>query len=111
MTLLTVAKSQSKEPNVCMQTITFNYQYYMHAVIPSSYITIDAETVSVSGSSDTGNCSSVNSTGVMSTCTNPTSSVLFDGVIPTLTGLDGDMWASSATHITENNKYTCTYPL
>ena len=29
-----------------------------------------------------------------STCTDPTSSVLFDGVIPTLTGLDGDMWAS-----------------
>ena len=65
----------------------------MHAVIPSSYITIDAETVSVSGSSATGNCSSVNSTGVMPTCTDPTSSVLFDG-IPTLTGLDGDMWAS-----------------
>ena len=27
-------------------------------------------------------------------CTDPTSSVLFDGHIPTLTGLDGDMWAS-----------------
>ena len=50
--------------------------------------------MSVSGSSATGNCSSVNSTGVISTCTDPTSSVLFNGVIPTLTGLDGDMWAS-----------------
>ena len=29
-----------------------------------------------------------------SRCTTPTSSVLFDGNIPTLTGLDGDMWAS-----------------
>ena len=66
----------------------------IHAVIPSSYITIDAQTVSVSGSSATGNCSSVNSSGVISTCTDSTSSVLFDGVIPTLTGLDGDMWAS-----------------
>ena len=28
------------------------------------------------------------------TCTDPTSSVLYDGHIPTLTGLDGDMWAS-----------------
>ena len=28
------------------------------------------------------------------TCLQPTSSVLFDGHIPTLTGLDGDMWAS-----------------
>ena len=66
----------------------------IHAVIPSSYITIDAQTVSVSGSSVTGHCSNVNSNGVISTCTDPTSSVLFDGVIPTLTGLDGDMWAS-----------------
>ena len=33
-------------------------------------------------------------TGVISTCIDPTSSVLFDGVIPTLTGLDGNMWAS-----------------
>ena len=48
----------------------------------------------MSGSSAAGNCSSVTSTGVISTCTDPTSSVLFDGVIPTLTGLDGDMWAS-----------------
>ena len=48
----------------------------------------------MSGSSVTGHCSNVNSNGVISTCTDPTSSVLFDGVIPTLTGLDGDMWAS-----------------
>ena len=27
-------------------------------------------------------------------CNSPTSSVLFDGNIPTLTGLDGDTWAS-----------------
>ena len=48
----------------------------------------------VNGSSDTGHCSSVSSNGVTSTCTDPTMSVLFDGVIPTLNGLDGDMWAS-----------------
>ena len=48
----------------------------------------------MSGSSATGHCSSVSSTGVSSTCTDPTSNVLFDGVIPTLTGLDSDMWAS-----------------
>ena len=28
------------------------------------------------------------------TCFIPTSSVLFDGSVSTLTGLDGDMWAS-----------------
>ena len=48
----------------------------------------------VNGSSATGHCSSVISTGFTSVCTNPSSSVLFDGVIPTLSGLDGDMWAS-----------------
>ena len=66
----------------------------MHTVIPSSYITIDAETVSVNGSSATGHCSSVSRNGATSTCTNPISSVLLDGVIPTLTGLDGNIWAS-----------------
>ena len=30
----------------------------------------------------------------MITCLQPNSSVLFDGHVPTLTGLDGDMWAS-----------------
>ena len=48
----------------------------------------------MSGSSATGHCSSVSSTGGISLCTDPTSSVLYDGVTPTLTGLDGDMWAS-----------------
>ena len=48
----------------------------------------------MNGSSATGHCSSVSSNGDTSICTDPTSSVLFDGIIPTLTGLDGDMWAS-----------------
>ena len=45
---------------------------------------------SVNGSSATGNCSNYAS----GACNDPASSVLFDGHIPTLTGLDGDMWAS-----------------
>ena len=50
----------------------------------------------MNGSSAVGRCSNVNVTIVenTTTCTNPNSSVLFDGHIPTLTGLDGDMWAS-----------------
>ena len=44
----------------------------------------------MNGSSATGHCSSVTD----NTCLAPTSSVLFDGNIPTLTGLDGNMWAS-----------------
>ena len=49
---------------------------------------------SVNGSSPTGNCSDVSMGDTMTTCLQPTSSVLFDGRVPTLTGLDGDMWAS-----------------
>ena len=48
----------------------------------------------MSGSSATGHCSSDSSNGFRTICKDPTSSVLFDDVIPTLTGLDGDMWAS-----------------
>ena len=68
----------------------------------------------MSGSSATGNCSSVSSTGVISTCSNTTSSVLFDGEIPTLTGLDGDMWASqlltlqSSSHVSSLFNFTST---
>ena len=40
---------------------------------------------------DTRKCSYLNN---RLTCITPTSSVLFDGNVPTLTGLDGDMWAS-----------------
>ena len=69
--------------------LALNISYFLW-----NMFTIDAETVSVSGSSATGHCSSVSSNGTASTCADPTSSVLFDGVIPTLTGLDGDMWAS-----------------
>ena len=47
--------------------------------------------VSEIGSSETGRCSDVSDSGRV--CNAPCSSVLFDG-IPTLTGLEGDMWAS-----------------
>ncbi len=42
------------------------------------------------GSYGTGHCSRV----AVTICQDSTSSVLFDGNIPTLTGLDGNMWAS-----------------
>ena len=50
---------------------------------------------SVNGSSRTADCSSVtNLAGGTFICSTPASSILHDGIIPTLTGLDGDMWAS-----------------
>ena len=54
---------------------------------------------SVNGSSATGHCSN-NANGA---CNDPASSVLFDGNIPTLTGLDGDTWASQLLTIQESS--------
>ena len=68
--------------------------YHCHAVFPSSFFFPADQTMSVNGSSATGNCSSVLTLRSQSRCDTPTSSVLFDGNIPTLTGLDGDMWAT-----------------
>ena len=50
--------------------------------------------MAVNGSNSTGRCSNIIRSTTRQTCTTPTSSVLFDGNVPTLTGLDGDMWAS-----------------
>ena len=61
----------------------------------------------MNGSSATGNCSDI-TTGIgnelrLSRCGAPTSSVLFDGKIPTLTGLDGDTWASQLLTLQTTN--------
>ena len=62
-------------------------------MVPPSYTYSPAR--AVNGSSVRGNCQvTVNLFGIITSCNNPASSVLFDGHIPTLTGLDGDMWAS-----------------
>ena len=50
--------------------------------------------MAVNGSSSTGRCSNFIRSITRQNCLTPTSSVLFDGNVPTLTGLDGDMWAS-----------------
>ena len=70
----------------------------MHAVIPGRY-TWSSPPTSVNGSSATGHCSNY-ANGV---CNDPASSVLFDGHIPTLTGLDGDTWASQLLTIQESS--------
>ena len=59
----------------------------IHTVIPLQYV-VD-ESAKTNGSSRTGFCNRTTTR----ICLEPASSVLFDGVIPTLTGLDGDNWA------------------
>ena len=56
----------------------------------------------VNGSSENGNCSLI-----LTTCNDPSTSFLQDGSIPTLTGLDGDMWASQL--LTMNNTTDITF--
>ena len=58
----------------------------------------------MNGSSATGNCSDVDPGGQQLRCNAPTSSVLFDGNIPTLTGLDGDVWASQLLTLQTTNE-------
>ncbi len=57
--------------------------------------------MSVNGSSEDGNCSLL-----FTTCNEPTTSVLQDGIIPTLNGLDGDMWASQLLTINTDSLTT-----
>ncbi len=58
--------------------------------------------MSVNGSSEDGNRSLLATT----ICNEPTTSVLQDGIIPTLTGLDGDMWASQLLTINTDSPTT-----
>lgn len=48
----------------------------------------------INGSSQTGHCEGAWQLFHGVSCSNVATSVLFDGIIPTLTGLDGDMWAN-----------------
>ena len=64
-------------------------------MIPSHFNYSTLVVQAANGSSVTGHCSDTTQhLDAWSTCSSPASSVLFDGVIPTLTALDGDTWAS-----------------
>ena len=89
--------------------VTFRRQLH-HSILSSPYYQLllypTAETVSVNGSSQNGKCSSTSSfNNSHSICEAPTSSVLFDGHIPTLTGLDGDTWASQLLALQIRNPF------
>ena len=69
--------------------ILMKYDCFYHVVTPGEY-ELSNNVISESGSNVTGFCSSLADSGRV--CNAPLTSVLFDG-IPTLPGLDGDMWA------------------
>ncbi len=71
-------------------------------MLPGRYFYRGGNTImSVNGSSEDGNCSLI-----VTICNEPTTSVLQDGIIPTLTGLDGDMWASQLLTISSTTNIT-----
>ena len=78
--------------NLTLYCLTCTLYLRIFIVTPAEY-TFPTPTA-VNGSSATGNCTSIPSSTSRALCTDPTSSILFNGHIPTLTGLDGDMWAS-----------------
>ena len=77
-------------------------------VVPAYYEFRDDQVQSVNGSSNTGHCSNVSST--VSRCDSPSTSVLFDGIIPTLTALDGNMWATQLLTFTSTGSGFLSFP-
>ena len=75
-------------------------------MFPRLYFYPDGDPImSVNGSSEDGNCNSE-----ISRCREPTTSVLQDGIIPTLTGLDSGMWANQLlTMNTANSSITFNF--
>ena len=73
-----------------------HYFLYHFLVVPTNFLFGRYSAESQNGSHPVGHCSSITSSLLASRCNTPKTSVLFDGNIPTLTGLDrnNSSWAS-----------------
>ena len=89
--LLFIAGTKGKENYLQLISNVMSILLLTAQIIPTSFTLISDDVSLINGSSVTRPCSS---SGETLNCTDPASSVLFDGHIPTLTGLGGDMWAS-----------------
>ena len=97
--LLTVAELRGEELNLFSLIVNYCHDHSLAQIVPSDFLYFDGEIGPVNGSSRNGNCFDTSSEffddrGLLLTCEAPATSVLFDGSIPTLSQLDGDMWAS-----------------
>ena len=83
--------------------MTETFLSLVSAFLPMSvaYYTILVRTVN--GSSQTGHCADALQIFGAVSCVHPETSVLFDGNIPTLTGLDGDSWAAQLLTLNTSN--------
>ena len=82
-----------------MTSMNYIYGCYLCIIIftvePEAYFTSASETISVNGSLPNGPCNGATLDSSMVVCNAPRdNSLLFDGHIPVLTGLDGGQWAS-----------------
>ena len=73
-----------------------NVLLIVFTAVPDSYTLSSFEIVLVNGSTQDGHCNgaTLESPGMVECPMPQTNSFLYDGVIPTLTGLDGSEWAS-----------------
>ena len=76
-------------------------------VVPSRF-TVPPDAEFVNGSTTIGLCPQAFVQGTV--CAMPNTSVLFDGNIPTLTGLDGNMWANQLVTLHTNASSTTFIP-
>ena len=79
---------------VMLTTYTYCHSI-LETVTPLRFSFTRVGVLAVNGSMENGGCpdDDISDENQQATCNSPTSSVLFDGVTPTLTELDGDTWA------------------
>ena len=97
LVLISSVSVTAKGMVTCLNHVYTATSYFIHfsaQVFPAQYSYVQVDVAQINGSSLLLGCSSVGYNGGTVTCNTPFTSVLFDENIPTLTGLDGDMWAS-----------------
>ena len=93
--MLTVSASSVTRYEIRYTILYSSHLFYFIPVFPvQDFFSVEIDLVVVNGSNSTGKCSNSIHSNTRQTCTTPTGSVLFDGNVPMLNGLDGDMWAS-----------------
>ena len=92
-----------------MTSMKYIYGCYLCIIIftvyPEAYFTLASEKVSVNGSLPNGPCNGATLDSSMVVCNTPQdNSLLFDGDIPVLTGLDGGQWASGLVTLNASDR-------
>ena len=87
-----LARSRGNNNNTLINSCHTCVDFSEYTVEPSQYTAFSSK--AINGSSRDGHCLRYSNTETAIHCFTPSTSVLFDGHIPTLTGLEGNTWAS-----------------